>query len=84
MMGPISMFILRFNKSFPDKVILMLLSIRGFLTLDLKDKAMNRSVVFSLGVVRDTRVGVWPVGMVVMGVVRVDTWRRIALRRMLM
>ena len=86
MMDPMDIVVPRINKSFPENVVLILLHIRmrGCLILVPKGRAMSIQVLLSLGVVRDTRVGVWPVEMVVMGVVRVDTRGRIALRQRLM
>lgn len=46
---------------------------RGFVTLHLKGRTMTIHGPLSVGVVRDMRVGVWPIEMVVMGVVRVAT-----------
>ena len=64
--------VLRIDKSFSDKVILVLLSMRikGCPTLDLKGR-MSIPDLLALGVVKSMREGVWPVGMVSMDMVRV-------------
>ena len=74
-MGLMAMVVLRVDKGFLGKVILILLDIwmKFYLTLYHKGKAMSPSDILALGVVRDMRVGVWPIGMLVMAVVRVST-----------
>ena len=74
MTSPMGMVILRINKNFLDNVILVLLSIRmrGCPTIDKKGKIMIPYDLLVLGVVKDIRVGVWQVEMVVMGVVRLE------------
>ena len=68
------MVILRVDKDFLGKVILILLDIwmRCYVTLYHKGKSMSPYDLLELGVVRDMRVGVWPIGMLVMGVVRMS------------
>lgn len=68
------MVVLGIDKCFVNKDILMLLimSMRGCLTLELNGR-MSIPELLALCVVRDIRVGIWPVGMVAMGVVRVAT-----------
>lgn len=75
MISSMDMAVVRIDKSFPDKVILMLLGMRmrGCLTIGVKERAISIHGLLALGVVRITRVGVWPVRMVAMGVVKVAT-----------
>ena len=70
--------VLRIEKYFPDKVILMLLGMRmrGCQTLGLKVRAMSIHDLLALGVVRDIRVGVWPVKMVCYGCGESDHMRK--------
>ena len=75
MMGPMDIVVLGTDKSFPNKAFLMLLSIRmrGCLPLDHKGKVVSPYGPLVLGVVRDMRVGVWPVERVALVVVKVVT-----------
>lgn len=68
------MIALRINKHFPDKVILVILSMRikGWLTIYLKGR-MSIPYLLGLGVVRNIMVGVCSVAMVAICVVRLAT-----------
>ena len=68
------MVVVRFEKGFPDKVILVILSmsIKGCLTLELKGR-MCIPDLLPLGMFKSMRVGVRPVGMVAIDVVKVAT-----------
>ena len=73
-MDLMDMVVLRIDKRFPDKFILMLIRIRMRWCPTLDHKGRMRIVdLLSLVVVRNMSVGVWPVTMVAMGVVRVAT-----------
>ena len=68
------MVVLRIDKSFIEKVILVPLGIiiKGCLTLDLKGRISSPDLL-DLCVVRSMRVGLLPVGIVSMDMVKVTT-----------
>lgn len=74
-MGLMDMVVVEIDKSFLDKAFLIILSISmvGCLPLGLNGKVVSPYAPLVLGMVRGMRITVWPVSMVAMGVVRVET-----------
>lgn len=85
-MGLMDMVIVRIDKGFSGKHIIMLrrIMMRVRLKLGLLVRTMSIDDLLALVMVINMRVGVWPVEMVVTGVVRVIAWGWIVLWHRLM